>query len=139
MAIYEETVRYITTYYIRSPRVPEPAAWCLAVGRRSDRALSLQRRDPGETWIPSRRLLSQLSDVEPAVVAVSECSWNSEVEEIHMPTDSAAVFLLVDEPNFDSPDVASVRVLTRESQAYVFSYRCDIVRDEPSWRIVRCV
>ena len=89
--------------------------------------------------MPSRRLISQLNDVEPTVVPVSDCSWNSEVEEIYLPTDSAAVLLQVDEPDFDSPDVASVRVLTRESRAYAFSYRCDIVRDEPSWRIVRCV
>lgn len=139
LVLYEATARFITSFYVPSERVEVPAAFCLAVGRRSAQVLRQKRRSPDETWEPTRLLLSRLADVEPPVVRVSECEWNDEVEEVHRPSERPAVVVRISHPSFASPTTASVQVDTRESATYRFGYRCDLARRAGEWVVERCV
>lgn len=137
--IYEVTLRYVTRYYDPSGRAPGPAAFCVAVGRRSAQALRDARRSEDEVWVPSVRLLSRLGDLHPPVVSIVECEQNDEVEEIHRPTGDRAVVVTVERPTFESPDRAITQVRTRENASYVFSYRCELRRRDFGWEMRLCL
>jgi hypothetical protein len=138
MDIHEQTVRFAVRYYEPSRRGP-PAAFCLAVGRRSINAVSEVRRARGEIWIPGHRLIARLSDLRPAVVPGSECDQDADRREVHRPSGGQGVLIHVSEPAYSSPERATVRLSTNESPQYRFSYRCELRREALDWTVVRCL
>lgn len=137
--IYETVVRYITRYYVPSGNTPTPAAFCLAVGRRSAQASGQSRRDPGEIWVASRQLLGRMADLDPPIVPASDCAWNESAEEIHVPSGERAVLLTVGHPTFSASARASTTVRTRENESYAFRHVCELRLESFGWTVRRCL
>lgn len=137
--IYETVVRYVTRHYAPGGNTTGPAAFCLAVGRRSAQAFGQSRRDPGETWVASRQLLGRMADLDPPIVPASDCAWNESAEEIHVASGERAVLLTVDHPTFSSSVRASTAVRTRENASYGFRHLCELALESSGWMVRRCL
>ncbi len=139
MAIQEQAIRYVISYYEPSSSAVPPQAYCVAVASRSSNSVSRRNLDDTEIWIPNRRMVARLGDIEPGVVPASECGRNDDVEVIYGEEAVPAVLISVSRPRFASADQATISVGTRESAVYSFRYSCDVVRSGFGWSVRRCI
>lgn len=137
LEVYDTTIRYIHRFYDPGPGLDLPAAWCVAVGRRSTVPLGEARRD--ERWHPGEALLRRLADLRPRVVPVTDCRWDSDLVEIYIPTQERAVAMSVSRPVYGTPESARVQVTTRESDRYRGSFDCRLKQSTDEWEILDCL
>lgn len=139
LEVHAAVVRFVAEHYQAAGRAGPPQAWCLAVGRRSRLAANEFRRDAGEPWMPSRRLLARLSDLQPPVIPVSECGHDDGQQERVLETNQPAVLIVVSHPVWETHETARVQVAMRESPTQSDVAVCRLVLRAEGWAIRDCV
>jgi len=139
IAVHETVMRFIAVNYQARAREGAPQAWCLAVGRRSNQALNPSFRGADEPWNPSARLLALLGDVQPPVLPVSACGQDQGLNERVLETNEPAVLVILTQPEWESPELATVAVALRESPTTQDSAVCRLRRGVEGWEIRECV
>lgn len=139
LEVHEAVLRFVAEYYQPAGRAGPPQAWCLAVGRRSRLAASEFRRGAEDPWVPSPRLLARLADVQPPVIAVSECGHDDGQQERILETNEPAVLVVIGHPFWDTHETARVEVAMRESPTQWDQAVCRLVLRAEGWAIRDCV
>lgn len=139
IAVLEGVARFIASNYEAAARAGPPAAWCLAVGRRSRLATNPAYRGTDEPWNPEPRLLARLSDVRPPVLPVSACGQDAGQHERLLESDAPAMLMVLTQPYWESHEAVTVEVVMRESPADQHRVLCRLVRGVEGWEVRDCV
>lgn len=137
--MYETVIRWVHANYRPSRTNGYPAMWCLATGRFAARAVDRTRRDEGERFVPSPRLLDRVADLDPPVRAVTACHQSDELQEFAGAGGPPAALLLIDRPIYETSDAVRLRFRTRENAVWDFVSDCRIFLQNSAWRIRECV